>query len=102
MIGTIKEASLFFNNSPKRQQLLEEKIDELMPKTTVHKIVDLCRTRWVHRIDALDVSENLLEATTAALDDIKSNHDHSWNAENVAQANRLYHNIFRFEFVMAL
>ena len=46
MMGTVKEVSNFFNYSPKRQGVLDEKIAELCPESKVRKIKDVCRTRY--------------------------------------------------------
>ena len=75
-----------------------------MPEAKVHKLVELCRTRWIRRVDALYVFQDLhvLEATVAALHLIKSKYGRSWNAVSLAEVNGLYHNIFRFEFLMTL
>ena len=55
MMGTMVEICLFFSNSPKRQLELEKQIKELESDCTATKLVSLCKTRWVARIDALEV-----------------------------------------------
>ena len=54
MMDNVRVISDFFNNSPKRQQLLEQMIKEHLPKEAHHKLIDVCRTRWVLRLDGLD------------------------------------------------
>ncbi len=54
MIGVLNRVSIFFSAHPKRQRKLEEAIDKTQPEAKVHKLKDLCRTRWIERIDALD------------------------------------------------
>ena len=44
-MGTVTEIANFFNFSPKRQSVLDEKIMELCPQSKIHKLKDLCRTR---------------------------------------------------------
>ena len=51
----------FFNFSPKRQNALEEYISKY-PDTLKTKLLPLCRTRWVERIDALETTLDLLKA----------------------------------------
>ena len=54
MIGVINKVSLFF------QRKLEEAIDATAPTSSVHKLKDLCRTRWVERIHAVQRFKDLL------------------------------------------
>lgn len=54
MMGVI-EVYQFFAVPPKRQRVLEQAIAETQPSSKVQKLKDLCRTRWVQRIDALQV-----------------------------------------------
>ena len=55
MMGIIKEISYFFNLSPKREQFLKD-VKKLFDKdTTKEKLIDVCLTRWVARIDGLVV-----------------------------------------------
>ena len=68
----MKEVSWFFSNSPKRQQCLHEIIEEKMPNATKRKLVDLCRTRWVARNNALSAFHQLYPAVVHALTAISS------------------------------
>ena len=43
----------FFDSHPKRQQALEAAITDTQADSKVCKLKDLCRTRWVQRLDAL-------------------------------------------------
>ena len=54
MIGVVNCVSLFFSAHLKRQRKLEEAIVETQPQSSVKKLKDLCRTRWIEHIDALD------------------------------------------------
>ena len=60
MIGVINKVSLFFQAHPKRQRKLEEAIDSTAPSSSVCKLKDLCRTRWIERIDAVQRFKDLL------------------------------------------
>ena len=35
---------------PKRQKALENAIDDTQPESSIHKVKDLCCTRWVHAL----------------------------------------------------
>ena len=50
MIGVVHHVLVFYQAHPKRQRKLEEIISN---KASVHKLKDLCHTRRVERIDAL-------------------------------------------------
>ena len=100
VMGTVKETCLFFNNSPKRQKVLEDCISETVSGSKVKKLVSLCRTQWIARINAFEVFCDLLKAIVAALAAIRSNAGHKWDAENITMAGGLYLNITRFEFLM--
>ena len=54
MMGTVRAVSDFFNNSPKRQEALSDTIKEVLPREKHKKLLDVCRTRWVARIEGLD------------------------------------------------
>ena len=58
MIGVVKRLSIFFSAHPKHQKKLEEAIQNAQPESNVVKLKDLCRTRWIERIDALDRVKN--------------------------------------------
>lgn len=102
MMGTVKTVADFFNNSPKRQGLLEEQIKELMPQQKHMTLVDVCRTRWVLRIDGLIRFEEIFEPTMKALEIIKLNEDKSWNHDSCKDASALFAACSSFEFIIAL
>ena len=54
MMATVRKLSEFFNNSPKRQQHLIKNIKELLPDNNHQVLINVCRTRWVARIDGMD------------------------------------------------
>ena len=57
--GVISEIAKFFNYSPKRQHFLELVIESNTPTEKKTKLKDLCRTRWVQRIDSYTVFYDL-------------------------------------------
>ena len=54
MMDNVRIISDFFNNSPKRQSLVESKVEEFLPASSHKTLINVCRTRWVVRIDGLD------------------------------------------------
>ena len=66
MMKTVRKLSKLFDNSPKHQQHLVEKIEEQIPDKNHHVIINICRTRWVARIDGMDrIVEMLLPVAPA-------------------------------------
>ena len=79
MYGVVEEIYLFFNYSPKRQQELREHIENLPVGTTSKtKLMNLCKTRRVARIEAFDVFRDMLPAVST-LEVIST--AHGWSAE---------------------
>ena len=53
-MGVINKIAFFFENSPKKQAALEEKIRKTELPIRKKHLLDLCRTRWVYRREALE------------------------------------------------
>ena len=75
MMDTVRVISDFFNNFAKRQAALEKKIEDLLPAAKHKTLINICRTRWIARIDGLDRFEEMFETTTAALCEMRDNLD---------------------------
>ncbi len=73
-----------------------------MPSSTHKKLTDICKTRWVQRLDSLQVFTELLTPVVETLEDIKSNSGGSWNTESITKANGLCHQITEFSFLLTL
>lgn len=102
MIGIVNRVSLFFSAHPKRQGKLEEVIGETQPESTVHKLKDLCRTRWIERIDALDRFQKLHSSIVACMERIRSDGTSKWSPDSVTDASTLLLAITTTEFLSAL
>ena len=98
MMGTMLEVCLFFSNSPKRQLELERNIQSI-GDATAKKLVNLCKTRWVARIDALDVFYDLFPSVVKTFEVISEGTD--WNQESRRSAENLLTCITKFEFILA-
>jgi hypothetical protein len=72
-MGHVKMVSYFFNNSPKRFVLLEKQIKESEPTARHTHLIDVCRTRWLARIDGLDILFEVYQAIINAFVTIKDN-----------------------------
>ena len=68
LMVNIQNVSKFFNNSPKRQLLLEKMPKKgHLPDYKHFKLIDVCRTRWVLQIDGLERFLAMCVATAEAL-----------------------------------
>lgn len=102
MIGIINRVSTFFFVHPKRQSKLEEAIQNTQPKSKVHKLKDLCRTRWVERIDATDRFSDLHPFIVSCFESIASEGSAKWMPDFLTDANTLPLAISTTDFISAL
>lgn len=91
----------FFNYSPNRQKCLESHVMNLSDEPAKSKLLPLCRTRWVERLDALEVVLDLAQAVTDAFSEMVENVNKQWNRDTVTQASALLKR-FDFEFIINL
>ena len=105
MMDVVRKLSEFFDNSPKRQQHLISKIRVLMPAANHFVLVNVCRTRWIERIDGMDRIVELLHPVVATLEDISMNRNApsngNWNQNSRNDAQALI-NAITFSFIVAL
>lgn len=101
MFSVITSTANFFNYSPKRQKSLEIHVGKYPSDALKTKLLPLCRTRWVERINALEVSLDLLEAVVLTFCSMVKNIDKEWNRDTVNQASSLLKNI-DFDFIINL
>ena len=93
------EEICLFNNSPKLQQELQEHIENLPVGTTSKtKLMNLCKIRWVARIEAFEVFRDMLPALVSTLEVIST--AHGWSAESSKKASALLISITQFQFVV--
>ena len=86
MMDKVKAVADFFNKSPKRQQLLEKNIDNLLQGQRQRKLIDVCRTRWIARINALVRFQQMFEPIKVTLEEIKNNAEGHWNYDSISIA----------------
>ena len=105
MMDVVRKISEFFDNSPKRQQHLISKIRLLMPAANHFVLVNVCRTRWIERIDGMDRIVELLHPVVATLEDISMNRnapsDGNWNQNSRNDAKALI-NAITFSFIITV
>ena len=99
MMGTMTEICIFFAYSPKRHQELEKTNSG---KCAIErKLVSLCKTRWVARIDALEVFFDLFPFVVQTLDTISEGSAGGWKSESGRQAVNLLSSITKFSFIIS-
>ena len=99
-LDSIREVSYFFNFSQTRQQILDNHINNLFPASRVTKLKDVCRTRWVDRIEGLDTFQTLYVAVVFTLEDIFLKR--LCNRDTISKALSYYKLLTNFEFIVAL
>ena len=100
-MAVIGKVSRFFMNSPKRQGALEAKIKLTDQPNRRKKVIDLCRTRWVARHDALDNFSQLYAVVIDVFEGIRLGPRGSWNSDTISDAASLLRSVTTFEFLMA-
>ena len=72
------------------------------PQSNVHKLKDLCRTRWIERIDALDRFQMLHSSVVACMETISAEGTRKWSSDSVTDASTLLLAITTSSFISAL
>ena len=99
----IKEISYFFNLWVPRKNCLEDKILLYCPESLKHKLKDVCRTRWVERIEGMDVFEELFVPVYYSLLVMKENNDTvHYKDETSAKGESLFKLVDDFKFIVTL
>jgi hypothetical protein len=100
MMDNVRCISDFFNNSPKQVIMLERKIKELIPTAGQQKLLNVCRTRWVARINGLTIFQECYIAIISALQEISL--DKSYEQDVRYRAAGMKTAIENFGFVVSL
>lgn len=102
MMGVVRRAGTFFDAHPKRQLALEKAINETQPAANKKKLGDLCRTRWVQRLDALEAFQQLHSSVVACMESICEAGPRYWSTDSVTDAKGLLLSITASDFISAL
>ena len=94
--------SYFFNNSQNRQIAFEKNVLEYSPDSKKKKLKDVCRTRWVERVDGMDVFEELFVPIFFTLKEMNLNLDRNSNPNTSSQATSFSALISSFQYIVAL
>ena len=103
LMTSIEKISYFFNLWVPHKNCLKGKILLYCPESLKHKLKDVCRTRWVERIEGMDVFEELFVPVYYSLLVMKENNDTvHYNNETSAKAESLFKLVDIFEFIVTL
>lgn len=89
MMVIVRKLLEFFNNFFKRQQYFVKNIKELLFNNNYEVFINVCRIRWVVRIDGMDRIVEMLLLVVFVLEDIFLNRDKNgyrgrgdWNVDS--------------------
>ena len=102
MMCVIERVYQFFSAHPKRQTALEKTISETQPTSKVCKLKDMCRTRWVQRIDAIQVFKSLHQRTVTCMEGIYNDGPGLWTPGALTDARSLQLAMTTTDFICAV
>ena len=98
----IKELSYFFNLSDGRQMLLEKNVLKYCPDSNKMKLKDVCRTRWIERVNGMDIFQELFVPIFFTLSEMSLNAERVCNPATSSKATSFLALISSFQFIVAL
>ena len=98
----IKELSYFFNLSDGRQMLLEKNVLKYCPDSNKMKLKDVCRTRWIERVNGMDIFQELFVPIFFTLSEMGLNAERVCNPATSSKATSFLALISSFQFIVAL
>ena len=102
MMDHVREISDFFNKSVPRTQYLTHVLQTTLPDASKTKLINVCRTRWVERLDGFDIFMEYFTAIVTALEDMKIRLLPSFNDDTVTKATQFFYLATSFEFIVVL
>jgi len=99
MLGVIDKVFKFFDNHPKRQYLLNTSC--AADGLATSKLKSLCKTRWVQRIDALQLFVSMFVSIIKSFDQVTTNSS-DWSRDSITDAMSLCKAMLNFEFIITL
>ena len=104
----IGEIARYFKLSANKQCLLDKAIDVAIPDAKAKKLKDICKTRWIQRIDAYANFE-LLPAIYISLYSIIDSTQYeddlgawNWDSESITKANGFFHQLESSSFLLCV
>ena len=102
MMDVVRRPGTFFDSHPRRQLALEKVIDKTEPDAKRKKLGDLCRTRWVQRLDALQTFQKMHLSVVTCMESICEEGPGKWSTDSLRDASGLLLAITASEFISAL
>ena len=102
LMNTIKEITYFYNFSPIGSENLQPIIKNACQNKGKAKVFDVCRTRWVTRIDGLDVFKDILIYIIQIFEYLCLSPDSNINRDTVATAQVVLNHVTNFNFTVTL
>ena len=102
MLKHVKDASNFINPYQTRNIPFEQHIKDYESNLKKSRLTDVCRTRWVERVEGLDVFQELFVPLYHTRDDMSTNLEGQFKPSLSSDASSLLTLISRFDFVVAL
>ena len=102
LMDVIKDISYFFNFSPIRAEHLQNFIKKYEQGRTKCKLIDVSRTRWISRIDGLDVFEELFIYVVEILEYFSVNPESTINRDTIIRPEALLAHISNSNFIVSL
>ena len=102
MMDIVDRTAVFFYAHPKRQTALEAAIDRTDPSSSSRKIKDLCRTRWVQRLDAFESFLKPQVALVSCLQQILDDTPQKWSRDSITDGNGILTAKKSIEFISCL
>ena len=102
MLKHVKDISNFIKISQTRSIPFEESVKSSNVDTKKTKLVDVCRTRWVERIEGLDTFNELFIPLFHLLEEIRNSSTDEYNKNIKRDALTYLTLISRFDFIVSL
>ncbi len=102
MVSVVGRVYQFFAAHPKRQRAFEQAICDRQPTSTSQKLKDICRARWIQRIDAVVVFKRLHLSIVDCMENICNDGAKLWSSDSLTDARCLHLAITTTTFVSAL
>ena len=99
-VGFLERAVAVLQQVTKREASLQRMIQEnaATSSATKTKLVDLCRTRWIAKHDALTAINQLFEVVVSTQEEISGSSTDPWTPESIPQAWWASHGYHVFQF----
>ena len=97
----MRQVANLFTYSTKKQLLLDEMVHSVMPGYKHTKLIDVCQTRWVLRIDGICRFLEMYPAVVAAVTVMSENVDNEWS-NSASDAYGFLSLLRNFDFIITL